>query len=127
MRAVHTADVPRIRAAVRSQLQRLAIAHTDIDLVTLLLTELMGNAMRHGLVPVICQINVKSLQIRVEVCDHSSDAPVVVESPPDAVGGRGMKLVSSLATQWGWHATDVGKCVWFEIATCEQQCEPVPA
>lgn len=115
LRAVKTADVPRVRAAVVHQLRQVVDDKDQIDRVALLLTELMSNALRHSSSPVTCEIRWSPFNTHVEVCDDNKDAPVVVETTSDAPAGRGMKLVSLLASRWGWDHNDEGKCVWFEI------------
>lgn len=115
MRTVQAADVPRVRSAVSDQLRHLALSEAVIDVATLLLSELVTNAMRHGNLPITCSAILSGQRIRVEVCDASANPPVVVEAAPDAIGGRGMKLVAALADEWGWQRTDEGKCVWFEL------------
>lgn len=124
MRAIKTADVPRVRAAVVEQLRRLSLAEADIALIGLLLTELLSNGIRHSSSPVICSLLWGGNITRVEVCDDNPSPPVVIESSPDADDGRGMKLVAVLATRWGWQRSDGGKCVWFEV---RPQAERVPA
>lgn len=127
MNVVLAADVPRIRAAVHDQLRHLAVPAHHIDLTTLLLTEVVTNALRHGLPPITATVIVHQGQIRVEVCDSSDAPPVVLHTPPDSTGGRGMKLVSSLSSRWGWEELLSGKCVWFELLLLGQQRERVPA
>lgn len=127
MKVVHTADVPRVRAAVRDQLRHLEIGRSEIELVSLLLTELVSNAMRHGLPPVTARTSCRDGSIRVEVCDSNDARPEVLETTPEAIGGRGMKLVASLATAWGWEEILSGKCVWFEISLAGQRLERAPA
>lgn len=109
------ADVPRVRSAIGDQLRHLDIPVDTIDTATLLLSELVTNAIRHGSLPITCSMSYSHGQLRVEVCDASADAPVVVEAPVDSIGGRGMKLVSVLAHSWGWQVLTTGKCVWFEL------------
>lgn len=124
MRAVKTADVPRVRATVVQQLRRLSVSEPEAALVGLLLTELLSNGIRHSTSPVTCSLVWGDDTTRVEVCDDNPRPPVVVESPPDADDGRGMKLVASLSSRWGWQRSDEGKCVWFEV---KPQAERVPA
>lgn len=127
MKVVDTADVPRVRTSAREQLRHFGLSRDDIDLVSLLLTELVTNALRHGLPPVIASISYRREMVRVEVCDSSDGEPLVLHTQPDSVGGRGMRLVSSLATKWGWSEMLSGKCVWFEVHPLEQQGVHAPA
>lgn len=117
MKPLRAADVPRVRSAVSDQLRHLALSNEVIDVATLLLSELVTNAMRHGSMPITCSTFLTGSRIRVEVCDVNTAPPVVIEAAPDALGGRGMKLVAGLAEEWGWYRTETGKCVWFELST----------
>lgn len=115
LKASETADIPRVRSAVVRQLRPIVEDQNHIELVALLLTELLSNAIRHSSGPVICSIMWSPETTHVEVCDDNFQAPVVVETNHDAPAGRGMKLVSALASRWGWNRHNDGKCVWFDI------------
>jgi len=53
--------------------------------------------------------------LRVAVHDTSGRMPVLVEAPADAEAGRGLMLVASLSTDWGFHRTGAGKEVYFTL------------
>lgn len=55
--------------------------------------------------------------VRVAVDDGSDNAPRL--GAPDTVdlGGRGLPLVATLASRWGWEPLPFGKRVWFEVCT----------
>jgi hypothetical protein len=55
-------------------------------------------------------------QLRVDVHDTSRAAPVPVDVPLEAETGRGLMLVASLSTDWGYHRTQSGKAVYFTLA-----------
>jgi hypothetical protein len=42
--------------------------------------------------------------------------PVPVDAPADAETGRGLMLVASLSTDWGYYRTPAGKAVYFMLA-----------
>lgn len=63
-------------------------------------------------------------KLRVEVCDHSTNAPYLFTPNEESESGRGLLLVHFLADDWGYEHTtftlensDVvpGKTVWFEL------------
>ena len=90
------------------------------DDVSLLVTELVSNAVRHGgdgsdrLVQV--EVRREDERIRVHVIDAGSDfdpSPDPVEG--DSSGGWGLFLVDRIAERWGVCRTSAGKCVWFEL------------
>jgi anti-sigma regulatory factor (Ser/Thr protein kinase) len=110
-----TVDAP---AAIRAFL-RAALAWTPADatlVVELLATELVSNVVRHVASPMTVRLIHEGSAVRVEVDDDGGKAPVLLEVAPDAEHGRGLVLVESLATEWGWTARDRGKTVWFVVA-----------
>jgi hypothetical protein len=55
--------------------------------------------------------------VRVEVGDVSPVVPIRLSIDPDALSGRGIAIVDSLASQWGVEDLSAeGKTVWFEVA-----------
>jgi hypothetical protein len=69
-------------------------------------------------------------RIRIEVDDTSNALPRLLNPDEDALRGRGIMLVDSLATDWGTELHATGKTVWFEIdirtATEEVHGKPPP-
>ena len=61
--------------------------------------------------------------VHVEVDDESDAPPILLNPAPDAPGGRGLLLVDSLASEWGWNPRDHGKTVktvWFVVDLGEE-------
>jgi hypothetical protein len=52
--------------------------------------------------------------VLIQVWDSDHHHPVRADPGPDAEAGRGLVLVETLSTQWGWYALDEqgGKIVW---------------
>jgi len=52
--------------------------------------------------------------VLIQVWDSDHHHPVRKDVGPDAEAGRGLLLVETLSTQWGWYAPDEqgGKIVW---------------
>lgn len=109
------------------------------DVVELVVSELVTNALRHGLadrgaasrhgldacVDGPCPVElivVCGARLRCVVTDPSDRAPVrcvpdlpdVPDVPDDvADGGRGLNVVAALSSDWGWsRCADGGKAVW---------------
>jgi anti-sigma regulatory factor (Ser/Thr protein kinase) len=111
---------PAAAAAARSQV-RAAINAWDVSVDTaaavLLTSELVTNAIRHETgETVLLVITCACGQLRVDVHDTSCSVPTPVDGPADAETGRGLMLVSSLSTEWGYYPTPAGKAVYFTLA-----------
>ena len=52
--------------------------------------------------------------VLIQVWDSDHHRPVLKDPEPDAEGGRGLLLIDTLSTQWGWYTPDEqgGKIVW---------------
>jgi anti-sigma regulatory factor (Ser/Thr protein kinase) len=114
-----TAAAPRAaRDAVRAWLADRCTEETA-DAASLLVTELVTNAVIHGTGPgpSLTIDQVASGVIHVAVCDSSRHLPERQEHVPDPeqTGGRGLFLIESFAIAWGWEPLRTGKRVWFEI------------
>jgi len=115
-------DITSISAArryARSIIGSESVA--DFDVVALLITEVVTNAIVHARTPIVMTVQVTGGTIRVEVHDEDSALPVVHRAEPHQPGGRGMAIVEGLADAWGVDAAPPnGKTVWFEMA-CSRQ------
>ncbi|MYU06016.1 ATP-binding protein [Streptomyces sp. SID8366] len=93
-----------------------------IDATELIVSELLGNAARHG-----CQSSADTVtlflravpgrRVLIGVHDPSPAAPALTMAGPESEGGRGLALVDAVSSNWGWtSAPDGGKYVWAEAA-----------
>ncbi len=85
------------------------------EIVVLLTSELVTNAILHAGSPVEVTLYREADSVRVEVHDASTAHPVVHHYENEAMTGRGLALISALATKWGVTDRDDGKSVWFEL------------
>lgn len=85
--------------------------HDDVILVV---SELVGNALRHGRGAPTLRLAGTASRLRIEVTDGSPVLPAVRRSGPE--GGWGLKLVERLAARWGASHRASGKVVWCELA-----------
>ncbi len=89
----------------------------DAALTALLTSELVTNAIKHELGrDVVLDIGCTWDELRVVVHDTSPSMPVPMNAPTDAEAGRGLMLVASLSTDWGWYRTCAGKAVYFSLS-----------
>ena len=114
------ASVPEARRFVDRALPGTCWA----DEVTLLVSELASNAVRHAGTPFTVALQCDGEIVRVEVTDDDDGLPVPQRPPVDAVTGRGLLIVEALATRWGVEPRSSGKTVWFELACRSTGDEP---
>lgn len=101
----------------RERLSEVGIDDGRLDLLVLLVSELVTNAVAHADPPVVLRVHVDEERTRVEVTDGVRDVPVVRAPPPTALGGRGVMFVDRLASSWGTSEEEgeAAKAVWFEL------------
>lgn len=84
-----------------------------------MVSELVTNAIVHGLTAFDVTVEVAEAELRVEVTDHGHGVPTVqTHIPPSNERGRGLRIVSELSDRWGVDGVEdlPGKRVWFELA-----------
>lgn len=86
------------------------------DTVTLLVSELVTNAVIHAGSDVEVLVRLTSGAARIEVTDASAESVSPRDAAADEDSGRGLALVGTLARRWGVRpAPGGGKTVWFEV------------
>lgn len=78
----------------------------------LLVSELVTNAVKHGTGTISFRIDVDAAGIRVEVADEG-DVTVAPTPTPGAHGGWGLRLVDTIADEWG--VLEGSTRVWFRL------------
>jgi len=106
-------SVPQVRTLIAQTLHDLP--PESLEVVLLLTSELVTNAVRHGTGPVGVALAWGDGGVRVEVEDQSHEWPVVQAMDRDALNGRGLILVDGLSRGWGVLAGGTGKTVWFTL------------
>jgi two-component sensor histidine kinase len=91
-----------------------------VDTVSLLVTELVSNGVRHAQTQLTLTLTLNGSCLRIAVADGDPRPPVARARQELSVGGWGLALVESLSSEWGTDIDDNrGKTVWFEIDTAE--------
>lgn len=116
---VRLGSLPESAAAARQLsigvLQQWSLPHL-CDVVELLVSELVGNAVRHtGARSMGLRLTRRRGWIRVEVRDPSRALPCLLDVRPLDEGGRGLILVDKFTDRWGVDLLLTGKITWFEI------------
>lgn len=105
--------VPRARALV-AELLRAEPAETTTNAL-LVVTELVTNAVLHGVPPVTLRVLSLPGRVRVEVEDDGRTLPLTSPRRPDGMTGRGLELVATVSMAWGVEPRREGKVVWAEV------------
>ncbi|MDQ1385544.1 MAG: hypothetical protein QOG65_2923 [Actinomycetota bacterium] len=87
----------------------------DGDRAALVVSELVANAVLHGVAPIQLHVDVDGM-LRIEVSD--GDCFGLVHARPaetDLPGGRGLRIVDALADDWGTRVDEHGKTVWAQL------------
>jgi|SRR3954469_21313382 anti-sigma regulatory factor (Ser/Thr protein kinase) len=86
------------------------------DTASLLVSELVTNAIIHGKTSATIEVHRPPETLRVAVRDDNPVLPPVGASPTlNAESGRGLMIVSVLADAWGVEHGEGGKAIWFEL------------
>lgn len=109
------------RDFTRAALRKWGMADLT-DVAELVVSELVTNALRHGIPSASTPTAEHHVRLRLlaqhpfvmcMVTDPGSDIPVLRESGPSAESGRGLHVVDGCSVRWGWHLLDEGgKIVW---------------
>lgn len=91
-------------------------ARVRVDDVALVVSELVTNAVVHGDGDITLDVVVRPDTVHVEVRDREPRLPQPTDAPFDAESGRGLQLVSKVATRWGARRDAPGKVVWADLA-----------
>jgi anti-sigma regulatory factor (Ser/Thr protein kinase) len=125
---------PPSASAVRhrfvDELRARGVPPMVVDDAALVLSELVGNAIRHGApLPsggIRVGWTVSADIIRVEVADggrgplrHEASAPLAAGGSADAERGRGLAIVSLLTTSWGSAFDSTSAVVWADVSTSQ--------
>jgi anti-sigma regulatory factor (Ser/Thr protein kinase) len=96
--------------------------HLRPDLIEdaqLLVSEIVGNAVRHGRPDITLRLRLHPPGIGIAVVDTSETVPTLPNEPPPPTqpSGRGLLIVDALASAWGVRPNQPppGKVVWFDI------------
>ena len=112
---------PRAAAVARSHVRDLPLDEETVEVVSLLVTELVTNAVRHGRSTDGTCIRVDLVLVEEDLVRVNviNDGPIFDPTPREprpveAEGGMGLHLVDRLAERWGVEGN--GKTtVWLEV------------
>jgi anti-sigma regulatory factor (Ser/Thr protein kinase) len=101
-----------------ADLRARAVDGPAVEEAALLVTELVGNAVRHaypladGRILVSWRTEAGRLYMRVTDGGSTIEQPHVMQAGPQDTRGRGLSIVAALAHQWGVERTLGSSTVW---------------
>lgn len=110
--------VREARAVVRELLERWSLDDL-VDDATLVVTELVGNAVTHARSECRLAVVRSTTGVRIEVQDHGEGTPEPQPPSSESEHGRGLLIIAALSTAWGIDEAPGGKTVWVELSLPE--------
>ncbi|MFJ5046679.1 SpoIIE family protein phosphatase [Streptomyces sp. NPDC088719] len=101
------------RVLVRDRLQGWGLDEDTVEATELIVSELVTNAVRYGTPPLRLRLLLDST-LTCEVHDGSTASPHLRHARTVDEGGRGLFIVSRLASHWGARHGPDGKVLWTE-------------
>ncbi|MET8158023.1 ATP-binding protein [Sphaerisporangium sp. NPDC005289] len=117
---IELAGIPESASLAREYVRdKLGDGHPALDDVTLLVSEVVTNAVvhsdsRNGGTVTLAIADCHDL-VHVDVVDAGGDTVPHVRGELCAEGGRGMMLVGTLSHRWDVHEDAAGRTVWFQV------------
>ena len=109
-------EVGRARRLVREQLAQWGLP-AAVETAELMVSELVTNGIRHAHGR---QVELRLVRTDALLCEVIDDEPPPAvpaqRRPVTTSSGRGLRVVSALAREWGSSRTGNGKTVWFDVA-----------
>jgi anti-sigma regulatory factor (Ser/Thr protein kinase) len=122
------ASAGEVRRQLIDDLQSRHIEISSIEEASLLVTELVGNAVRHARplpgdrILVSWRVEAGRLQVRVTDGGNTGAEPHLTHAGPNDTHGRGLAIVDALAALWGVETSRGSTTVW---ATLPVQVTPL--
>ena len=105
------ASVGEARRFVRRALLDMGAEHLEFE-ASQVVTELATNCVIHAATPFHVELEYHADALKIRVSDSSPKSPITKSHSPQAMTGRGRRLVASLADRWGTEVRPGGKTVW---------------
>jgi anti-sigma regulatory factor (Ser/Thr protein kinase) len=106
-----------VRRELSRDLARRQIDEAAIHEVMTVVSELVGNAVRHAAPSDQLEVtwDGDARSVTVAVTDSSHDVPQPRRAGAEDTDGRGLAIVAAMSTKWGVEQTAHGKRVWAQV------------
>lgn len=92
------------------------VPKAQADDAVLVVSELVTNALRHGLGEVVARTSIDhDGSINIAITDSGEDVPTLLPADPARIGGLGLRIIDELAASWGVAPFPGGKTVWATV------------
>jgi serine phosphatase RsbU (regulator of sigma subunit)/anti-sigma regulatory factor (Ser/Thr protein kinase) len=107
--------VRRARDMVRAAASALRLSEDGLDTASLIVSELVTNALVHGAAPVSLRVRSSGSRCYIEVTDSARYRPHRRVARETDENGRGLELLQALSRRWGVRPQVTGKVVWAQL------------
>jgi anti-sigma regulatory factor (Ser/Thr protein kinase) len=106
-----------VRLARRFVADQLSDLAPDlVEVVTLMVSELATNCIRHADADFTVRVQFETDRVRVVVADDGPGSPQLRSPTPSEPYGRGLQIVSEFSDEWGFDVSpESGTSVWFSV------------
>jgi anti-sigma regulatory factor (Ser/Thr protein kinase) len=91
-------------------------ARDCLDVASLVISELVTNAVTAGCVDAVVMMDLHRHRVRVGVTDDGAGLPRVQHPSASEGHGRGLQIVERLSLAWGVSQVPEGKLVWADLS-----------
>jgi anti-sigma regulatory factor (Ser/Thr protein kinase) len=111
-------EVPSARREIIDKVRAWGVPLDEetADAIRLVASELITNAVVHGVGPITVTLSDRPGRLVIDVLDSDPSVPRTERARADDVNGRGLALVRLLSTRCAWEPVGSGKRVWAEMA-----------
>jgi anti-sigma regulatory factor (Ser/Thr protein kinase) len=116
---------PRTARRLLDDVMQLWDCDDPAHVAALLTSELVTNVVRHARTDLLLEVSLRESLLRIAATDDDPTLPELRRAGPDAVSGRGLYLIDTLAHAWGVVPRENGKTVWFDVVVISRSGGPI--